>query len=194
MTHIRIPRLAAAAGLALCTAATAQVFSSRDHEARELRITARYRTAVAACAPLEGHGEDVCLAEAEAEERIARVDLEAQYRPSAKARHHALVVAADSRYAVARVRCEDRTGVARDACMTAATALRTAERDQARVLLNNAAARARATEQADDDREEASSDTLAARYSAARMQCEAYVDKLRERCLTQTRNHFLKQP
>ena len=186
--------LVAAAGLAFCTAATAQVFSRNDYQAREQVIAKRYRAAQAACAPLAGHRADVCLAEAQAEERITRADLEAHYRPSAKARHHALIVAADSRHAVARVRCEERTGVARTSCVAAATEIRTAARDQARAQLQAAEAKARATEQSDEDREEAGSDTFAARYSAALLQCDGYVTRIRERCLAQTREHFLRQP
>jgi hypothetical protein len=186
--------LAAAAALALCTAATAQVYSRSDLQAREQVIAARYRTARAACAALAGHRGDVCLAEARAEEKIARSDLEAHYRPSAKARYNALVVAADSRHAVARVRCEDRTGVARTTCVTAATAQRTAARNKARAQLEAAQARARAAEQSDDDRAQASSDTLEARYAAARQQCDGYVARLKERCLAQAKAHFIKQP
>lgn len=186
--------LVAAAGLAFCAGAAAQVFSRSDYQAREQVIEVRYRAAHRACASLAGHGQDVCLADAEAEDRIARSDLQAHYRPSARARHHALVVAADSRHAVARVRCEDRKGVAKTSCVTAATARQSADRDQARAQLNTAEAHARAAEKSHLDREEASSDTFAARYAAARLQCDGYVDKLRGLCLVQTREKFLKQP
>ena len=186
--------LVAAAGLALCAAATAQVFSRSDYEGREQAIAVRHLSAQRACTPLVAQAQDVCVAQAEAEMRIARSDLAAHYRPSARARHHARMVAADSRLAVARVRCESGTGVARTTCVASATALRTEARDQAREELNAAEARARATEQADEDREEAASDTFAARYGAARRQCDGYVDKLRELCLAQTRDQFLRQP
>jgi hypothetical protein len=192
VTLSRIPRLAAAAALAFCAAATAQVLSRGDYQAREQAIVDRSRADVAACAAVDGQAEDVCLAEAQATERIARADLAARYRPSAKARHHALVVAADSRHAVARVRCQEHSGVARNDCIAAATAQRTIARDAARALLNTAEANARASAQSDEDREEASSDTFAARYAAARQQCEVYVDRLKELCLSQTRTQFLK--
>lgn len=185
--------LVAAAGLVFCAGATAQVFSKSDYLAREQVIAVRYRSAHGACASLAGHRQDVCVAEAEAEDRIARSDLHAHYRPSARARHKALVVAADSRNAVARVRCEDRNGLARTTCVTAATALRTADRDQARTQLDIAEAHAKAAEQSDLDREEASSENLPARYAAAQQQCDGYVDKLRKLCLEQTRDRFLKQ-
>ena len=53
-------------------------------------------------------------------------------------------------------------------------------------------ANAKAAEQSAEDREEAASDTFAARYAAARLQCDGYVDKLRELCLLQTRDQYLK--
>jgi hypothetical protein len=186
--------LAAAAGLAFCAGAAAQVFSSRDHESREQVIAVRFRSASAGCASLAADLRAVCAVEADAEERIARSDLEARYRPSAKARHHALVVAADSRHAVARVRCDARTGVARNTCAAEAKAVRAVARDKAGAQLKAAQATARAREQSAEDREEASSDTVAARYAAARQQCDVYVDRLRALCLVQTRDRFIKQP
>jgi len=63
--------LVAAAGLALCAAATAQVVSRSDYEGREQAITVRYRSAQRACAPLAAHAQDVCVTQAEAEMRIA---------------------------------------------------------------------------------------------------------------------------
>jgi hypothetical protein len=192
LTPSRIPRIAAAAALAFCAAATGQVLSRSDYQAREQAIVDLARSDAAACAALTGQPEAVCLAEAQAVERIARADLAARYRPSAKARHHALVVAADSRHAVARVRCQEHSGVARNTCIAAATTQRKVARDAARALLNTAEANARASAQSDEDREEASSDTFAARYAAARQQCDVYVDRLKDLCLSQTRAHFLR--
>jgi hypothetical protein len=133
----------------------------------------------------------VCRAEAGAEDRIARAELDAQYRPSAKARHHALVVAADSRHVVARLRCDGHVGVARTDCIVQAASDRSLARADAIARLRVAEANAKASEQADEDREEAASDTFAARYAAARLQCDGYVAKLRELCLQQTRDHYL---
>ena len=181
-----------AAGLALCTGLSAQAFSRSDYLAREEALALRDRAAVAACAPLAGQSKAVCLAEADAEDRIARAELAAQHRPSAKARHRALVAAADSRLALAKVHCDGRPGTARNGCVAQALQQHASARDHAMARLKTSEANAMAAEQSAEDREEAASDTFAVRYAAARLQCDGYVDKLRELCLLQTRDHFLK--
>jgi hypothetical protein len=183
--------LTMAGSVVLMSAAGAQLLARSDYQAREEAISARYRSADRRCALLAAHAKAVCRAEAGAEDRIARAELEAQYRPSAKSRHQALVVAADSRHVVARLRCDQRTGVARTDCIVQAASDRTLARADAIARLRVAEANAKATEQADEDREEAASDTFAARYAAARLQCDGYIDKLRELCLQQTRDHYL---
>ena len=191
MNKLGISMAALASGLA-CAGALAQVLARGEYQARDEAITLHLRSAEAACAPLAGQPAAVCLAEASAEERIARSELGAQYRPSARARHHALVVAADSRLALARVHCDNLAGIARSNCITQAIVLRTSAHADALAQRRTFEANARAAEQSAEDREEAASDTFAARYAAARLQCDGYVDKLRERCLLQTRDQYLK--
>jgi hypothetical protein len=192
LNKFRISLVTLAAGLAVCTGLSAQVFARSDHQARQEAIALRDRSAQAACARLAGQPKSVCFAEADAEDSIARADLAALYRPSAKARHRALVVAADSRLVLAKVRCDDRSGSARNGCVAQALQLHTSARADATARLKTFEANAMAAEQSAEDREEAASDTFAVRYAAARLQCDGYVDKLRELCLQQTRDHFLK--
>ena len=81
---------------------------------------------------------------------------------------------------------------ARNGCVAQALQLHTSARADATARLKTSEANAMAAEQSAEDREEAASDTFAVRYAAARLQCDGYVDKLRELCLQQTRDHFLK--
>jgi hypothetical protein len=186
------PLVKLAAGLAFCAGVSTHAFERIDRHAREEEIALRDRSAQAACARLAGQAKAVCLAEADAGDSIARADLAAQYRPSAKARHRALVVAADSRLSLAKVHCDDRTGSARNGCVAQALQLHGSERADAMARLRTFEANALAAEQSAEDREEAASDTFAVRYAAAKLQCDGYVDKLRELCLVQTRDHYLK--
>jgi len=193
VTHPRIALVALAAGLSFCTWVPAQVLARSDYQAREQAIAAQFRTANARCVALSGHPHEVCTAEANAAAKIARAELEARNRPSAKARHRALIVAADSRLAVARMRCADRRGAARNTCETQAMGAWTSAGADAGTRLKKAEANARAAEQSADDREEGSSDTLDARYAAARRQCDGYdPGKTRDLCLSQTRAHFTR--
>lgn len=191
MTKPSTALIVLAAGFAFCAGAAAQVLARSDYQARDQVIATQFRTATAGCAALAGHTKAVCVAEANAGARIGRADLEARYRPSAKARHRALIVAADSRLTVARVRCADRRGVARNTCETQAMDVWTSADANAGARLKTAEANARAAEQSIEDREEAASDTLDARYTAARLQCDGYyLGKTRDLCLLQTRAHF----
>ncbi|MDB5958192.1 hypothetical protein [Ramlibacter sp.] len=185
--------IALAAGLAFCTGVAGQVLAPSDYQAREQAIATRLSSARKGCAGLAAHPKAVCFAEANAGAKIARANLEASYRPSAKARHRALIVAADSRLAVARVRCADRSGTARRTCETQAMSAWTSADADADARLKTAEAKAKASEQSLEDREDASSETLEARYAAARRQCDGYVGKTRDLCLLQTRAHFSRR-
>jgi hypothetical protein len=192
LNKLRIHLLTLAAGLASCTGLSAQWLSRSDYLAREEALALRDRSALAACGRLDGQAKAVCFAEADAEDRIARAELAAQHRPSAKARHRALVAAADSRLALAQVHCDGRAGTARNGCVAQALQVHASARADAMARLKTSEAKAMAAEQSAEDREEAASDTFAVRYAAAKLQCDGYVDKLRELCLLQTRDHFLK--
>jgi chromosome segregation ATPase len=124
MNRFTVVALAATAALGMSTAASAA--EPMDHaavKAEKERIEAQYAADEARCDELSGNAEDVCEAEAKAKERIAKADLEANAKGTAKARYDAQVTRAEAEYEVAKEKCDDLAGNQKDVCEKEAKAV-----------------------------------------------------------------------
>lgn len=80
------------------------------------KIEAQYKSDKASCDGMKGNAKDVCKAEAKGKEKVAKAELEAQYKPTAHNEEKAKMAKADADYAVAKEKCEDQKGSAKSAC------------------------------------------------------------------------------
>ncbi|HTO67679.1 MAG TPA: hypothetical protein VMM15_41195 [Bradyrhizobium sp.] len=106
--------------------ATAFADDKMDHaavKAEKERIEAEYKADKARCDELSGNGKDVCIAQAKAKERIAKADLEATAKGTAKSRYEAQVTRAEAEYDVAKEKCDDLAGNQKDVCEKEAKAI-----------------------------------------------------------------------
>lgn len=122
--------LTAAVALALATQAGAM--TRDEYKAAEDRIEAEYKAERERCDGLAGNAKDVCQAEAKGKEKVAKAELEAQYKPSPRANAKVVEARADAAYDVARQKCDDLSGNAKDVCMKDAKAAHTAARSEAK--------------------------------------------------------------
>ena len=90
------------AALALGAGAMAEGLSKSGYKAGLEKIESDYVSAKVACDEMTANAHDICLARAKGAERVARAELEASYKPSAKTRNQVRVVKAKSDYAAAR--------------------------------------------------------------------------------------------
>ena len=91
-----------------CLLATqAQAMTREEHKAAEDRIEAAYKADKQRCAGLSGNAEDVCEAQAKGKEKVAKAELEAQYKPSDKAHAKVAEAKADAAYDIAKEKCDD---------------------------------------------------------------------------------------
>ena len=140
MTVKPIAAALVALGFAAAGTAFAQDKMPRDaYKAEKDRIDATHKAAKERCETLSGNAQDVCQAQAKADQRIAEADLDARNKGTAKARTDARMVRADAMYDVAKEKCDDLSGNAKDVCVKDAKA-----------------AQAKAKAQAKDDRADAS--------------------------------------
>ncbi|MDO8770571.1 MAG: hypothetical protein Q7K57_18075 [Burkholderiaceae bacterium] len=114
--------LIVAAMLAL-PVAQAATMAKADYTADKTRISAEYKTNKAACDALKDNAKDVCVEEAKAKEKVARAELEYAYTGKAKDRTKALEAKAKADYAVAKEKCDDQAGNAKDVCVKEAKAV-----------------------------------------------------------------------
>src|SRR5450631_1843455 len=111
---------AVAATVLLLSAAQAATITKADYQASKTRISADYKADKAACASLAANAKDICVEEAKAKEKVARAELEYSFTGKAKDRNKALVAKAESTYAVAKEKCDDKAGNDKDVCVKAA--------------------------------------------------------------------------
>jgi hypothetical protein len=120
-----MPMMVAAALVLVATTTTQAATPEQQAQYRATlkRIAADQKKARAICRSLAGHARSVCRAEADADAKKAIAAAEADVRGTARARRNAKTAEADANYAVARVKCAEKTGAERGACLKAAKAL-----------------------------------------------------------------------
>lgn len=67
----------------------------------------------------------ICTQEAKGKEKVARAELEYAYTAKSSDRNKVLVAKAEAAYAVAKGKCDDQNGNAKDVCVQEAKATRT---------------------------------------------------------------------
>jgi hypothetical protein len=172
--------LALAALLALPVAQAANM-SKADYKADKARIGASYKTDKAACASLSGNAKDICVEEAKAKEKIARAELEYNYSGKPGDQTKVLVAKAKSAYAVAKERCDDMAGNAKDVCVKEAKAAET-----------TALADAKMGKQIREARKDASEDKRDADYKVAVQKCDALAGDAKTGCVAVAKGNFGK--
>lgn len=196
--------LAAALGLAFGTAALAGATMSKpEHSAAKGSITAGYKSDKAGCDPLAGNGKDICMAEARGREKVALAELQATYEPSEKARYEVRIAKAEAANAVAKEKCDERTGNAKDVCRKEAASAHTAAKADAKAQMktaeaNNAAAitsgqaGAKADKQIAEVRKDAAVDKRDAEYAVAKEKCDAFAGDPKDLCLKNAKARYGK--
>lgn len=129
---IRYGLTALGAALTLTLASHAGAMTRDEYKAAEDRIEAQYKADRERCDGLAGNAKDVCTAEAKGKEKVAKAELDAQYKPSPRANAKVAEARADAAYDVAKEKCDDLSGNAKDVCMKDAKAAHTAARSEAK--------------------------------------------------------------
>lgn len=107
-------------------ATDAPAMSKQAFKAAQQKIEAVARSERKACDTQKGRAAELCTTEAKAREKIAKAELEAEYRPSPDSTQEARNVKAEAEYDVAREKCHDLKGATRDRCVKTAKSAREA--------------------------------------------------------------------
>jgi hypothetical protein len=203
MNKLNISVIALALGFAFSAGSMAEGISKDNYKAGKDKIAAEYKSAKAGCASLSGNPNDICVAEAKGNEKVAKAELEASYKPTQKTRYQVRIAKAEADYAVAKERCDDVAGNAKDVCVKQAKATETTAKADAKAHMKtsdanatanekSAEARSQANNQAAAARKDAAADKLDAQYAVAKEKCDTYADGAKDRCLEQAKARFGK--
>lgn len=117
--------LIASAGLAVSGATLAADAMSKDaYKAEKDKIDATYKAEKERCDALSGNKKDICQAEAKGHHEVAKAELDARNKATPAAQRDVAMKKADADYEVAKERCDDLSGNAKDVCMKDAKAAR----------------------------------------------------------------------
>jgi hypothetical protein len=193
--------VAAGVGVAGCAAQTnAPTTSSAPmapitkdaYDQRIKNADAQYKTDQDACASRSGNAKDICLADAKGRENVAKADAEAAYKNTPKAREDARVARAEATYNVAKEKCDDLSGNAKDVCVKEASAALTKAKADAKVDRVAADARQDSTMKQAEARHEASDAKRDADYKVAIEKCNALSGAVKDACISDAKTFYGK--
>lgn len=169
------------AALLSFSVAQAATISKDEYKADKTRISAEYKTDKAACATLKANAKDICVQEAKAKEKVARAELEYSLSGKAADQTKVLEAKAKSAYAVAKEKCDDKTGNDKDVCVKEAKAAET-----------KALADAKMGKQIGEAKKDASAEKLDADYKVAVEKCDAEKGDAKTSCVAAAKAKFGK--
>lgn len=170
-----------AASLLALPSAYAATMTKADHQAGKTRIGADYKADKVACARQAANAKDICLQEAKAKEKVALAELEYAHTGKSGDRNKVAVVKAESAYAVAKERCDDKSGNAKDVCVKEAKAVEV-----------KALADAKMGKEIGEARKDAAADKLDADYTVAIEKCDALAGDAKGACVAAAKTKFGK--
>lgn len=190
MNTLNIHAIALAVSLTFSAGAMAQNVSKDDYLSVKDKIAADYKLAKASCDSLSGNPNDICMAGAKGNEKVALAELEAGYKPTSESRYQARVARAEAEYGLAKERCDDRAGNTKDVCMKEAKSTEIAAKADATAQMKTAGASATASEKSADARKDAKEDKLGAQYRVAKEKCDTYAGNAKDICVNEAKVKF----
>ena len=195
--------LLATAGLAFggCTAQVTTTSSSArpmapiTKEAYDTQVKnteTQYKSDQDACKSRGGNAKDLCLAEAKGRENIAKADAEAAYKNTTKAREDARVARAEANHDVAKLKCNDMSGNAKDVCVKQADADLAKAKGDAKVDRVAADTRQESAKKQSEARREATEEKRDADYKVELEKCESLTGPIKEACINDTKTYYGK--
>jgi len=188
--------LMAAAGIAYACAAGAmndtKTMSRDAYKAEKDKIEAQYKADKDACKSQTGNTKDVCEKEAKGKEKIAKADLEAQYKNTDKARYDARVAKADAQYDVAKEKCDDLKGNDKDVCVKEAKAAYTKTKADAKVARVAHEDTVKTSNKTAEAKRDAAEDKRDADYKVAKEKCDALSGAAKDKCQADAKARYGK--
>ena len=172
--------LIVAAMLAL-SVGQAQAMTKPEYKADKARISAAYKSEKAACAPMKANAKDICIEEARAKEKVAKAELEFAYAGKPADQTKVAKAKAEAAYAVAKEKCDDQTGNAKDVCVKEAKAIEV-----------KALADTKMGKQIGEAKKDATADKRDADYKVAVEKCDALAGDAKNSCVSSAKSKFGK--
>jgi hypothetical protein len=187
LNRYKLTLISAAIGVAVSATAMGDVLSESQYRTGKDNISTRHQSDQAACESMAGNAKDVCGAEANGREAIARAELEVAYAPSAEHRYEASIARANAAYAVANAKCDEFAGNTQDVCRKEAKSAEVAAKADAGLTQKTGDANATASEANTAAAGEAATKKHDAAYAVAKEKCDSLADGAQATCIAEAR-------
>ena len=181
MNKLYMSAITLAIGLALSSGASAANMSKDEYVAAKDSIAAAYKSDKDNCKSMSGNAKDICMVEATGKEKVAKAELEANYKPSDKARRKVREEKVEADYKVAMEKCDDKGGNLKDVCVK-----------EAKAAMKSAKADAKAHKKVGEARKDVTEDKRDAEYSVAKEKCEAMAGVAKDSCMADAKALYKK--
>ena len=153
---------------------------------------AQYKTDKAACGSLTGNAKDVCMEEAKGKEKVAKAEADAAYKDTPKARESARLARADATYNVAKEKCDDLSGNAKDVCVKEAKAAYVKAKADAKVDRVASDTPNTAAQKTAEAQRDAAEDKRDANYKVAIEKCDSLAGTAKDTCVRDAKVRYGK--
>lgn len=124
---------ATAWGISAAVGSPRSLMAPSDYNAARSVIESDTRAAIAHCHDEDSQARDLCKAQARADERVRKAELEARYRGTVSAAENVKIERAKARFDVARVKCSGVHGEHKISCIRSAREEKARELTEAKV-------------------------------------------------------------
>ena len=212
MKNLNNSAIVLAISLTFSGGAIAESMTKNQYKSHVKSIESTYKVDKTACDSSAGNAKDICVAEAKGKQSVAKAELEANYKPSVKARYDLNVAKADADYSIANEKCDDKSGNDKDVCVKEAKAAKVHQIADAKTQMKsnkaNAEAKetsgdaqavaneksgdanAKAAETKVDARKDARIEKRDADYAVAEEKCAALAGNVKDKCISDAKLRF----
>ena len=185
--------LNAAVVASMCAGAQAAPPTSKsEYKSMKEQAAASYRADKAKCESFAGNAKDLCQAEAKAQRMRTEADAEAAYKNTPEAWYGQRVAHADADYLVAKERCDELGGNAKDVCREEAKAAHTKAKADAKAARKVGQAQGEARDEAIDARRNAAQEKREADYQVELERCDTLAGSGKDQCVRRAKQTFGK--
>lgn len=179
--HTLIKTTIALAAALLLPLAQALPLSKVEYSNAKDKLSADYKLDKSACDSQAGNAKDICVEQAKAKEKVAKHELEYNYSGKQEDWTKLQVARAEAAHAVAKERCDDQAGNAKDVC-----------RKEAKAVETKALADAKLSKRIVEAKVDAMDEKRDADYKVAAEKCEAMAGDAKASCVTAAKAKFGK--
>ena len=163
-------------------AGPASALTKAEYDSQKSQASADYKVNRKNCGSLKGNANDICMSQAKGAEKVAKAELEAQYKPGAKTTRDLAMAKADTAFDRAKEKCDDLAGNPKDVCVKDAKAVHVKAREDAKVAKVAADTSGSKIEKVNEARKDASTETREASYKAAKARCDSLAGNAKDTC------------